>query len=521
MDPPDRPGRQALLVAGVMAAVGVSLVIDSTIASMAVRVVGEALDGLTELVWLSVASLLVQTITMPVVGKLADAKGRKGFVLIGLAVLTAGSFAATAVQSVPQLAAVRAFQGIGWGMTLPPLTAIFQDAIPPKRRGRYVGPLSAVSFGAGLAAPVIGGAVLGAGRIAGIAPWRVTMVLSVPLTMAAFVAIACLLPRRPRLPIRKIDWLGSLTLAWMVAPGVTLLARLRQWDWADWPPYALAAASGVGVAAFAWAVRRQGPDSITPPAMLRSPAFRFGLPFWALYHAVVGGLAVVLPLYWLIGRGLTPLAAGFIPLAGSVGGLLGSFAESNFMAVTGRYRIQSLIGVAGVGGCAAALALAGRAAPIWALVAVLFTNGLAGAFIASFEISLLRSVPPTQYSTAAGTVLLAKTVGMTAGSALMMGLLFAVAPGMINDRLAADGLSLPGGGSFDLAETSSLPGLPENVRVSIETGFSAAVGVALVPCVVVMALSLVLVALTPERRFEPRPRSRSRSRGSGRPSPEA
>jgi hypothetical protein len=119
---------------------------------------------------------------------------------------------------------------------------------------------------------------------------------------------------------------------------------------------------------------------------------------------------------------------------------------------------------------------------MWLLGPVLFIEGAGGALIASFEVSLPRSVPQSEYATAAGCVMLAKTVGMTAGSALMMGLLFGVAPGLIDGRLAADGLSLPGGGRFDLNDTASLPDLPAAVRESIEAGLSSAVGVALVPC---------------------------------------
>src|ERR1700749_2619294 len=89
--------------------------LDQTVVSTAIRTIADDLGGLSEQAWATTAFLITSTIATPLYGKLSDIYGRKPFFLLAITVFLVGSVTCTFAQSMYQLAAFRALQGIGAG----------------------------------------------------------------------------------------------------------------------------------------------------------------------------------------------------------------------------------------------------------------------------------------------------------------------------------------------------------------------------------------------------------------------
>src|SRR3712207_6692286 len=105
--------RQVLTVlAGLMAAMFLAA-LDQTIVATAIRTIADDLDGFSLQAWATTAFLITSTISTPLYGKLSDLYGRRPLYLFAISVFIGGSVLCGIADSMYQLAAYRAVQGIG------------------------------------------------------------------------------------------------------------------------------------------------------------------------------------------------------------------------------------------------------------------------------------------------------------------------------------------------------------------------------------------------------------------------
>ena len=117
---------------GVLFVVFLSL-LDQTIVGTAMPHIIADLQGFNLIAWVSTAYLLTSTVPIPIYGKLSDLFGRKPLILFGIVVFLAGSALSGAAQSMNQLIAFRAFQGLGAAALQPIAIAIIGDLFPRAR----------------------------------------------------------------------------------------------------------------------------------------------------------------------------------------------------------------------------------------------------------------------------------------------------------------------------------------------------------------------------------------------------
>jgi len=180
--------------------------LDQTIVSTAIKTIGNDLHGLTAQAWVTTAFLITSTIAAPLFGKLSDIFGRKRLFMLAIVIFVVGSALCGLAQSMYELAAFRAFQGIGAGGIMPLALAIMGDIIPPRQRARYQGYMMAVFASSSVLGPVLGGLLSGAHSVLGVSGWRWIFYINVPVAAVALVVVARVLridfvPRQ-----RRVDW---------------------------------------------------------------------------------------------------------------------------------------------------------------------------------------------------------------------------------------------------------------------------------------------------------------------------
>src|SRR5438093_10353111 len=131
--------------------------LDQTIVSTAMPRVIADLKGFNEYTWVTTAYLLTSTVMVPIYGKLSDLFGRKPIFLFGVVVFLIGSALSGASQSMNELIAFRAFQGLGAAALIPIALAVIGDLFTPRERGRWQGLTGAVFGLSSVLGPTAGG----------------------------------------------------------------------------------------------------------------------------------------------------------------------------------------------------------------------------------------------------------------------------------------------------------------------------------------------------------------------------
>lgn len=145
---------------------------------------------------------------LPLIGRIADLRGRVPVLLGCLVIFAIGSVITAASIDLPTMVAGRLVQGIGGGGLIPPTLALVADLWPPERRGLPLGIVGAMQELGSVLGPLYGAAVLTA------ASWRAIFWINAAVGV---LLAAGMLRRRQR-----IDLLGLLLLALMLT-GVSLV----------------------------------------------------------------------------------------------------------------------------------------------------------------------------------------------------------------------------------------------------------------------------------------------------------
>jgi EmrB/QacA subfamily drug resistance transporter len=323
-----RPG----VVIGALMLVMLLASLDQTIVSTALPTIVGDLGGLAHISWVVTAYLLAVTVVTPVYGKLGDQFGRKAVLQGALAIFLVGSVLCGLAQSMTELIAFRALQGIGGGGLMVSAQAAIGDVVSPRERGRYAGWFGAVFGVSSILGPLIGG------FFTVHLSWRWIFYVNLPLGLVAMAALAATLPRPAELVPHVIDWLGSALLAVglsAIVLATTLGGTSYPWDSAF--IIGLAVAGVLALAAFIVAERRAA-EPILPPDLFRNGVFRITSAMGFVVGFALFGALTYLPLFQQVVRGLSPTASGLQLVPMMAGVLISSIVSGNRITRTGRYK---------------------------------------------------------------------------------------------------------------------------------------------------------------------------------------
>ena len=107
------PYRTKLLIVATLTTSMTVVTMNMTVMATSAQSIVADIGGFELFIWLFAAFSLTSSVVVPIVGKLTDIYGGKRVIIISLALFTVSSAVAGAMQTMPQLIAVRAVQGIG------------------------------------------------------------------------------------------------------------------------------------------------------------------------------------------------------------------------------------------------------------------------------------------------------------------------------------------------------------------------------------------------------------------------
>ena len=122
--------------------------------------VGLAIDELQRAAPIVSGFLLGYVAMLPLIGRVADLRGRLPVLVAGLVVFAFGSLVTAAAYDLPSMVVGRFLQGVGGGGLVPATLALVADMYPPERRGVPLGVVGAVQELGSVVGPLYGALVL-------------------------------------------------------------------------------------------------------------------------------------------------------------------------------------------------------------------------------------------------------------------------------------------------------------------------------------------------------------------------
>lgn len=384
---------------GLLAALSLSMLLSSlgtSIANVGLPSMAEAFHASFHGVqWIVLAYLLAITTLVVLAGWLGDIVGRRRLLLAGLTLFTMASVLCGLANTLGQLIAARAVQGVGAAIMMALTHAFVSDAVPEAHTGSAMGLLGTVSAVGTAVGPSLGGLL-----IAWIG-WRAIFYVNVPLGMVAMVLAYRFLP--------------------VVAPVEDHAAAARD--------------RGFAVVA----------------AVFRDRALRSRLAMNVLVSMVMMSTLVVGPFYLSRSLALSPTSAGFAMSVGPVVTALIGVPSGRIADRLGapRMTLFGLIGIATgtflLSILPASFGLVGYLGPI-----AIVTAGY-GLFQTANNTVVMAGARAAQRGVTSGLLNLSRNLGLITGASVM-GAVFALASGS-DDITRAHALAVRAGmrGTYALA----------------------------------------------------------------------
>ena len=406
--------------------------LDQTIVSTALTRISEDLHRQDLYSWVVTSYLLTSTASTPLYGKISDLYGRKRIFQFAIVLFLIGSALSGLSQSMYQLIAFRAVQGLGAGGLMSIALAIVGDVIPPRERGRYQGYFGAVFGASSVLGPLIGGLLV---QI----DWRLVFYVNLPLGALALVVVNRVLQVDHQRRKAKIDWLGATALVTGVS-GVLIAvqnygtqASMSTLSWI----FGLGGLALLG--GFVW-WEGKAAEPILPLRLFRNDVFRVTTSLSLITGAVMFGAIIFLPQYMQLVRGVSPTMSGLqlLPLLGGL--LLTSIGSGYLISHFGRYRGYVIAGTALLVLGTALLTQIHVTTNFWTLSGIIFVVGFSlGLFMQTTTLATQNSVELSDMGVATSAVSFFRTLGGAIGTSVLGAVLLGHARAVAPDQVAAHG----------------------------------------------------------------------------------
>ena len=268
--------------------------------------------GLSDVLWILNAYILVYAVLLITAGRLGDLYGPKQLFLAGLIIFTAASAACGIAQNPTQMIIFRIVQGLGGALLTPQTLSTITMIFPPSKRGAAFGLWGAVAGVSTVAGPTLGGWLVTDYS------WRWIFFVNVPVGVAAFFLAPRLLQESRDMTVKSFDALGAVLVTGGLVSLVYAITQSGTYGWGSARTIGVIALSTGLLVGFVLWERRHA-----------EPLMRFGiLRTKTVAGANVGGLILgtatfsmflMLTLYMQQVLGYSPMKTGvaYLAVAGS------------------------------------------------------------------------------------------------------------------------------------------------------------------------------------------------------------
>ncbi|GAA2129233.1 MDR family MFS transporter [Kitasatospora kazusensis] len=433
-DPTPRSPREIRLVMIGLVVAMLLAMLDNLIVGTAMPTIVGDLHGAEHLSWVVTAYTLATAASTPIWGKLGDLYGRKGSFLTSIVIFLVGSALSGLSQSMTQLIAFRAIQGLGAGGLMVGVMSIMGALVAPRDRAKYQGMFAAV-----MALATVGGPLAG-GFITDHFSWHWIFYINLPLGLVALAVIVVTLKLPKVRSTAKIDYLGAVLLT----VGITSLVLITTWGgqqyaWGSKEILGLAALAAASLIGFCY-VEQRVEEPMLPLALFKKRNFSMVSIIGFIVGFSMFGAVTFLPLYQQTVQGASATNSGLLLMPMMFGMLVVSLVVGQAVSKTGKYRIYPMIGTTVMAGGCLLLSTLGVGSSSFTSACFMVVLGAGMGFL--MQITMLvaqNSVELKDMGVASSTATLFRTIGGSFGVALF-GALF-------NDRVTATMKAAGGSGA--------------------------------------------------------------------------
>ena len=405
------PERQlALAVLGVILAIFLSVLSQTILATAMPRIIAD-LGGFDRYTWTSTAYLVTSAAVIPIAGRLSDIYGRRIILVLGLVIFTICSVPAGFSQSMNQLVASRALQGIGGGIITAACFAASADLFPPWKRGRFQA-LAGLAFGiAAVTGPLLGG------FITDHFSWRWIFLLNVPVGVLVLLIMLAFPKIRSEVEDRRLDYPGMAALALAV---VSLMVGLSWGDGASALALGLVVFGVVMAVAFV-AIESKCDFPIMPLEIYRDPTVAVSVIVILLTGFGLYGSVLFTPLFFQGTLDASAAGSGKVLAPMIIGLVLGAILSAQLITRTGgRYRAQAVVSTGMLAAGMYLLSSMNEDTTLARGMGYVFVAGLGvGGTLSTFRLAVQNSVPFRLVGTATSALQFYRLVSGTVGLAVL------------------------------------------------------------------------------------------------------
>lgn len=404
--------KKTVVVAALMLAMSLTA-LDATVVSTAMPTVVGSLGGLSLFGWVFSVYLLTSTVTVPLYGKLADLYGRKPVLLAGAVLFLLGSALCGTAQSMAQLIAFRALQGLGAGAVQPITLTIIGDLFSIEQRARIQGFFSSVWGISSVLGPALGGVITDH------ASWRWVFYLNLPLGLACIGLVSTSYKEQVHRQSHVLDYWGSGLLTGAIAAFlIAILHSGEAYGWTGWQTVGLFTLSVVCLALFLRQERRT-PEPVVPLWLFRNRVIVIASLVMFLAGGLMFGVSSYVPLFAQGVLGGTAIDAGLVLAPLSIGWVISSMLSGRIILRAGYYPSGLLGSFFLTTGALLLVTLSEGASQVRVMLAV-FVIGLGMGFTSStFMIAVQNAVAWGQRGIATASNQFFRTIGGSLAVALM------------------------------------------------------------------------------------------------------
>lgn len=402
------------------------VVLDFFIVVVALPSIGASLRASAADLQLIVAGYaLANAATLVAGGRLGDLLGRQRMFIVGSVAFALASAGCAVATSAFALVAMRFVQGVAGGLLHPQVLALLGLQFAGAKRAKAFAWYAMAMGLAGISGQLLGGALVEL-DLAGLG-WRSCFLINLPIAALGIGGVVALVEERGALGSGRIDVIGMLLAAAALLALITPLSYGREHLPIGVNAALVAAAVVLGAVFWRHQLGREraGASPMLSPALLRLPAFAWGVATVLVFYTGIASFYVVLGLHLQGPLAMSPGRSGlYFALMGC----------SFFVASLFGPRLQRRWGTRAIASGALVLCaghLLHAALQLWSrdaagLVIALVVEGAGiGLVMGPLVAAALARVPAERSGVAAGVVSTMQSTGNAVGVAAVSSLYFA------------------------------------------------------------------------------------------------